>query len=104
MTAFPLSTVEALDTCAVLREKATLLRNEAGGKIHNAKLGRLDDANRLEALAERMEVWAHAEMDARNKSQSAGVRKMMAGRKAARAAQETTSPVEGDGYLDKLVP
>jgi hypothetical protein len=77
---------EARDICAILRAKAGAERDDAVGKIHNAKISRLDEAARLEALADRFEAWAHSEQERHNARQSAGVRKFMAARKAARSS------------------
>jgi hypothetical protein len=76
---------EALDICAILRAKADAERTDAVGKIHNAKISRLDEAARLDALADRFEALAHGEQERHNARQSSGVRKFRAARKAARA-------------------
>ena len=76
---------EALDIRAILRAKAEAERADAVGKIHNAKISRLDEAARLDALADRIEALAYAEQERRNAIQSDGVRKFMAARKASKA-------------------
>lgn len=76
---------EARDIEAILREKATSELADAVGKIHNAKLSRLAVAERLSELADRIEAWADVEQERQNYANSAGVRKMMAARRAAKA-------------------
>lgn len=75
-----LSIVEAREIAGVLRKEASSLRDEAVGKIHNAKLGRLADAEKSDALADRVDAWADEQQHAQNERNSAGVRKFMKAR------------------------
>jgi hypothetical protein len=51
---------------AALREKAERERADAEGKIHNAKISRLDAAGKLEGIAERVEAWQWSEQERQN--------------------------------------
>lgn len=81
-----LTVLDALRAAMALRHYAEKEREDSKGRIHNAKFARLDEAARCDHLASRLTEWAEVEQARLNYAQGAGVRTMMAGRAAARAA------------------
>lgn len=84
-TPAPISPLDALRAATALRAYAEKERAEAVGQIHNAKLSRLDEATRCDALAEKMTEWAHAEQQRAYDRVNAGIGRVMRARRAARS-------------------
>jgi hypothetical protein len=61
-----LSVFDAAAIVGALRKQAACERADAVGKIHNAKIGRLEEAAKLEEIAERVEAWQWAEQERQN--------------------------------------
>lgn len=61
-----ISVFDAEYIVAALREKAEREREDAKGRIHNAKISRLDCAEKCDDIAERFQAWQWAEQERQN--------------------------------------